>query len=127
MNIDISLLILRIGFGGTMLFAHGMPKLLSFSERMDQFPDPFGVGSPISLGMAIFAEVFCAAAVMLGLWTRFAAIPLIVTMSVAAFQIHAADPFGKKELAIMYLFAYLALAASNGGKFALDRIQFRSR
>ncbi|MCB0393938.1 MAG: DoxX family protein [Bdellovibrionales bacterium] len=127
MKTDLGLLVLRLGFGGTMLFSHGIPKLLSFSEKMDQFPDPIGLGSPVSLALAIFAEALCSAAVALGLWTRFACIPLIVTMSVAAFQIHAADPFQKKELALMYLIAFVGLALTNGGKYALDRIQIRAR
>ena len=46
---QISLLVLRLYFGGMMLFAHGWPKLMSFSQKAAVFPDPLGVGSELSL------------------------------------------------------------------------------
>jgi putative oxidoreductase len=49
-----------------------------------------------------------------------ATIPLIITMSVAAFVAHGADPFGKKELALLYLVIYLFLLFAGSGKFSID-------
>lgn len=106
-----------------MLFAHGLPKLMGFSEKAAMFPDPIGLGSQVSLGLAIFAEVFCAAAVVLGLWTRFTVIPLLVTMAIAFFNIHALDPFAKKEKAFLYLIGFLILVATDTGKYGLDHIK----
>ena len=63
---DFGKLILRIGFGATMLLAHGWPKLANFSQSMNTFPDPLGIGNSLSLGLAIFAEVLCALLVALG-------------------------------------------------------------
>ena len=48
-------------------------------------------------------------------------IPLIITMVIAAFVIHAKDPFGNKEMAILYLGAYLAIALLGPGKWSADR------
>ena len=39
-----------------MLYAHGWPKLASFSEKSGGFPDPLGIGSPASLTLAVFAD-----------------------------------------------------------------------
>ena len=108
-----------------MLFAHGLPKLLNFSEKAMNFPDPLGVGAQLSLSMAIFAEVFCAAAIMVGLWTRFAAVPLAITMCVAAFIVHADDPFRKQEFALLYLVPLITLIFTDGGRYALDKIQLK--
>lgn len=117
---SVGLLILRIGFGGVMLVAHGLPKLQNFGEIAPRF-DPIGLGGTVSLSLAIFAELICAGLLVIGLGTRLAAIPLIVTMLVAAFVAHAEDPWQKKELAVMYLTAYTALLAAGGGMFSLDR------
>ncbi len=123
---DTGLLLMRLGFGGLMLLFHGAPKLLGFSENVLIFPDPLGVGSQFSLILAIFAEVFCAAAVVLGLLFRFALVPLIVTMGVAFILVHGADPFVKKELSAVYLTAFTSMLFLGPGTLSLDSV-FRSR
>src|SRR5688572_1847800 len=99
---DIGLLLLRVGIGAMMLFTHGLPKLMSFSEKAADFPDPLGVGSTVSLSLAILGEVVGSICVMLGLFTRVGAVPLAITMLVAAGIIHAHDPWDRKEFALLY-------------------------
>lgn len=117
---NVGLLVLRVFFGLAMAFSHGLPKLAGFGDKMDVFPDPIGLGSPIALALVVFAEFFCALAVSIGLFTKYSLVPLVVTMLVAAFVIHGADPFGKKEMALCYLFAYVALFLLGPGKYSVD-------
>ena len=117
---DVGVLVLRLFFGLTMAFAHGLPKLSGFGDMMNTFPDPIGLGSPIALGLAVFAEFFCALAVAVGLFTRLNTIPLIITMFVAAFIIHGDDPFKKMELALCFLAAYVGIFCTGGGKYSVD-------
>ncbi len=119
-RIDLSLLIIRIVFGASMVIGHGWGKLMSYGERLDSFPDPLGLGSPISLTLAVFAEFFCAVAVVIGFATRFAVIPLIITMLVAIFVVHISDPFSRMEKAILFLFPYIALLISGPGRYSID-------
>jgi len=116
---DLGLLILRLSLGGMML-THGLPKLLNFSERANSFADPIGLGSSFSLFLAVGAEVGCSLLLILGAFTRLAVLPLMVTMLVAALIVHSADPFAKKEMALLYFFPYLTLLLTGPGKFALD-------
>ena len=118
-RVHVALLFSRLVFGGMMLLAHGIPKISGFPNP--GFPDPFGVGATVSMGLAIFAETICALFVCLGLWTRLALIPLIVTMLTAVFIIHGDDPFQKMELGLMYLFAYIAIFIAGPGEYAVDR------
>ena len=119
---DIALLILRLTSGGLML-THGIPKLMKFfSATPIKFADPLGVGIIASLTLAVFAEFICALGLIAGFKTRFCALTLAITMFVAAFVVHFADPFGRKEKAIVYLSMYLALVFSGAGGFSLDRI-----
>jgi putative oxidoreductase len=117
---DIGLLILRLAMGGTML-VHGLPKMMNFAEYSTKFPDPIGLGSQISLILAIFAEVFCALLVIIGFKTRYVVVPLIITMLVAFFIVHGADPFREKELAFLYLLGYISIAFTGAGKYSVDR------
>jgi len=118
---DIGLLLLRLTFGGIMIINHGWPKLMKFfGEGPIQFADLFGIGVTASLVLAVFSEVLCAGLLALGLFTRQAAIPLIVTMLIAAFYIHFADPFAKKEMAILYLISYTVIFLMGAGRYSLD-------
>ncbi|RIJ48714.1 DoxX family protein [Maribellus luteus] len=116
-----SLLILRVGTGAFML-THGYPKLQRLLSGEFQFADPFGLGPGISLGLTVFAEFFCSILLILGLGTRLATIPLIVTMSVAAFIAHGADPFARKEMALLYLLSFVVLLFSGPGKISADQL-----
>lgn len=121
-SLDFALLILRIAIALLML-SHGIAKLntlLAGGEII--FPDPIGVGSVLSLVFAVFAEVFCSALILIGLATRLAVLPLMVTMLVAVFVIHAADGMEEKELALHYLLAYLVLLFAGSGKFSADSL-----
>jgi len=117
---DFVLLIVRIAVAAFML-THGYPKLMKLLAGGEiQFADPFGLGMYFSLVLAVFAEFFCSILVGLGIGTRLAAIPLIITMSVAAFIAHGSDPFGRKELALLYLVVYVFLLFTGSGKFSVD-------
>jgi putative oxidoreductase len=121
-SLDFGLLILRVGFAAIIL-THGWGKLsVVLSGAEIQFGDPIGLGMATSFYLAIFAEVFCAILVMLGLFTRLALIPLIITMAVACFVVHSADPFSKQEPSLMFLIAFVFLLFSGPGRFSIDSI-----
>ena len=120
---DTGLLILRLGFGGMML-PHGYSKLLKlFSGGEIHFYNFLGIGETFSLILAVIAEFLCAIMIIIGVNTRLAAIPLAVSMAAAAFMVHAGDPWAKKEMAIIYLIGYLAIAFLGSGKYSLDGLK----
>ena len=126
-SMDMALLVVRITVAGLML-AHGLPKLeMLLSGDPVQFPAVFGLSAASSLALAIFAEVVCSVLILVGLGTRLAVIPLIFTMLVAAFYIHSADPFARKEPAILYLLPYVMLLLAGSGKYALDHLLQQKR
>jgi putative oxidoreductase len=147
---DVGLLILRVAAGGLML-THGWPKfqqVLSGAPFQDGFmwADPIGVGPGLSLILAASAEFLAAAMIVLGLLTRAATLPLIVTMVVASLVVHggmasaaaelaatSTDPEvikaqleeatlqrQKMELPLLYALAYLTLLFTGAGRISLD-------
>jgi putative oxidoreductase len=120
---EVGLLLIRL-LSGSMMLTHGIPKIgRLLGDGPVKFADPFGLGPEISLVMVIFAEIGCAGLVMIGFKTRWATIPLMITMLVAAFYAHWADPFGKKELPLLFFTAFLSILISGPGKFSLDQFK----
>jgi putative oxidoreductase len=118
-SIDIALLISRVGIAGLML-THGIPKLQSLNESPVKFMDFLGMGETISLGLVILAEVVCSVFILLGFGTRLAVIPIMITMLVAVFHVHGADPFAKQEMGLHFLLAYIFLLIMGSGKYSMD-------
>lgn len=119
-NIDLALFLLRLTVGILML-THGMGKFTTlFGDEPIKFADPIGLGEPASLVLAVFAEVLCSILLIFGIATRLAAIPLLITMMVAFFIVHANDELGHKELPLIYLMIYLCLAITGAGKISVD-------
>ena len=117
---DLGLLIMRLGAGGMML-THGIPKLTRlFGDEPIKFMDFIGIGPVASLSLAVFAEFFCSILLIIGFKTRLAVIPLMITMLTAAFVAHAADPFGRKELPLLYFTIFVGILIFGGGKFSID-------
>jgi putative oxidoreductase len=110
---------LRIVIGFLMLTLHGWPKYQNYSAMANSFPDPLGVGSPVSLGLVIFAEMFCSILLISGTFVRLAAIPLMITMGIATFVIHINDPISKIELPFIYLVIYGVIFLNGSGRWAL--------
>ena len=97
--ISVILLAVRIVFG-ILMMNHGIDKWANYQELSTVFPDPLGIGSPLSLGLAIFGELACSMAFIIGFLYRLAMIPMIFTMCVAFFIVHGNDPFAVKRTCI---------------------------
>ncbi len=114
-----AMLLLRLA-SGLLMMMHGYDKLVHFADYKSKFMNFLGLGSTTSLLLVIFAEFFCALFIVLGLFTRLAAIPLIIAMGVALFSAHKGDFFGEGEMASIYLGAYLCLLLVGPGKISVD-------
>lgn len=118
---NIATLVLRLGFGILMIPQHGLPKLLEFSTRKLDFMSFMGLGSTVSLSLAIFAELFCSILLILGLCTRLAIIPLLIT-TLVIMNLHQWEFFGKYELVPAFMFGYIAILLLGPGKYSLDAV-----
>ena len=118
---NIGLLFLRLGVG-ILMANHGYDKLVHFSEYQPQFMDFMGLGKGLSLGLTVFAELFCSVLLIIGLFTRLATIPLIILTLVIIFKASNADIFGKAEIATLYLTVYTALLFTGAGRWSIDNM-----
>lgn len=119
---DIILLAVRVFVGFAML-SHGFPKLQMLLEGSKiEFYDFLGLGPLVTLILTVVAEFACSILLILGLFTRISLGFLIFTMVIAAFVVHGADPFEKREMSLIYLSVYLLLMAFGAGKISVDHM-----
>lgn len=116
---SVVLLALRTTFS-MMFLTHGLKKWEAFETLQNNFPDPIGIGSHFSLMLAIFAEVYCSIALVLGFLHRLILLPMISTMIVAICFIHNGHPFAESELAFAYLLVFVAIYILGVGKYSAD-------
>ena len=116
----IGLFLLRFTFSAMMLF-HGIPKLLNLIQGTLMKSDPISIGVLATTILVVIAEAICPMLIIIGYKTRLASIPVIITMGVAAFIVHGGDPIGVKEKALLFLFAFVAIALLGAGKHSVDR------
>ncbi|WP_346236635.1 DoxX family protein [Niabella insulamsoli] len=121
-SVSMALLLLRVVAGSSMLMNHGLKKISNFNNIVIKgFADPFHIGTKASLGLTVFAEVFCAALIILGLLTRLASLPLIMAMTVALFFAHGGELYGEGESAGMFLTIFIVIFLMGPGKYSLDK------
>ena len=123
---DFGLLWLRV-LTGLGLIVHGWLKLAAGVETFAaNAVDPIGFPYPMIFAwLAVATEVLGGFFFILGLWTRWAAVPVVFMMSVAAFSPLSPAAFigsGKpsKELALAYLVASVAVLLLGAGRWAVD-------
>ena len=116
---DIGLLVLRLTVSSMMLI-HGYGKLLKVLSGNWRFANPIGIGAGPSLILTTAAEFFCMLLLIVGFKTRLAVLPPLITMLVAALVVHSGDPWGDKELAVLYASIFSVLLITGAGNLSLD-------
>ncbi|HAO45760.1 MAG TPA: DoxX family protein [Ferruginibacter sp.] len=117
--VNAAMLLLRLGFG-ILMMNHGYDKLIHFSEYKDQFINFLGMGKTFSLALVVFAEFFCSLFLILGLFTRLATIPIIITMCVVIFNINNGQVFAQHESPALYVAGLLVLLIVGPGRISVD-------
>lgn len=106
---------------GLLFLAHGTAKLLQW-PYIDMFKDGVPITSLFGIGGIL--EIVGGILIVLGLFTRFVAFVLSGMMAVAYFMFHASAGIypiiNGGELAILYCFIFLYLAAQGPGSLSLD-------
>ena len=112
--------VLRI-MSGLLLLQHGTTKYLNFPVG------PMNNASPMTMsGVAGLFELVGGPLLVFGLFTRPVAFILSGMTAVAYFYAHAPRGFfpllNTGELAALYCFVFLYLAAAGGGAWSVDRL-----
>ncbi len=111
---------LRVITGVLMLVLHGMGKMPP-SEKFIEGVTNLGFPAPVLFAWAAgIAESIGAFFLIIGLFTRPSALLLSLTMFVAAFGRHLADPLDVKEKSLLYLVIVLVFVVRGAGRWSID-------
>ena len=122
-RIDAGLLVLRLTIG-VLLLMHGVSKVQHGIAWMSGPISSVGLPTYVAYGVDI-GEILAPLLLIIGLWTRLAAVVIMIDMIMAIFLVRHAD-IGKIgmsggwaiELEALFLFGALAIALAGGGRFA---------
>jgi len=107
---------------GFLFVAHGTQKLFNSPAS----PQDAAVPVMSFMGFAGILELIGGGLIFFGLFTRPVAFVLSGMMAVAYFMAHSPQAFlplvNKGELAVLYCFVFLYLAAAGGGQWSLDNL-----
>jgi putative oxidoreductase len=118
---NLGLTLLRIFTGVSLMMAHGVGKIPP-SEGLITRTGEMGFPVPVVFAWAAgLAEFVGGAFLALGFVTRLSSFFIAFTMATALLRVHFADPFGKQELAFLYLFIALAFMFKGAGDWSIDR------
>ncbi len=125
-TLDIGLFILRLAVGGLMLF-HGIAKINQGVEMIKPMLATKGLPEWSVYGLYI-AEVLAPVMILLGIWTRLAAVTILIDMVMAVFLVHSNDIFSLNkagawaiEIEAFYFVTALALCFTGAGIYRLKK------
>jgi putative oxidoreductase len=121
---DVGKLILRVVLGGLILF-HGISKVINGPGSILGLVTKAGM--PEAAGYLVYAgEVLAPLLLILGLWTRAAALIVVINMAIAVLLVHTSQFFTLSktggwalELQAMYFFTALAVAFLGAGRYSI--------
>ena len=122
------LLLLRLALG-LIFFTHGYPKLAHAGAGMQSFFVEHGLPGYF-VYIAGVLEVFGGMLLVLGLFTRGAALLLAIEMGVAIWKVHSAGGYlavHNYEFPLAILAASFALATVGAGRLSLDHPLFEGK
>ncbi|MGY2284324.1 DoxX family protein [Pseudomonas gingeri] len=116
---DLGWLFLRVSAGLFLLWVHGLPKLLHYSSELQNIEDPFHLGADLTLGLAIFAEVFCPLMIIAGVLVRLACLPILCVLWVALLIVHPQWTIAEGQFGWLLLILFTSLLIAGPGRLAL--------
>ena len=129
-NLSMGILLIRIIIGVLMAF-YGYQKLINFetmaaTDFWSKEVSFLGMTGKIPLALTVFAELFCSLFLILGLFTKWALVPLLICMGyiiacIAKFEvIYSGDNGIEMNTAFIYFIIYLSIFLTGPGNYSLD-------
>ena len=117
---SVGLLVSRIPWCMALFYFHGLEKVTGYGTMVEHFRNPLGLGTHFTLAYALVADAVCSTVILLGIFTRPAAVILFVNLMVAMIFIHPWE-----ERLLLYNAFYLMILLAGPGRYSLDAFIFK--
>ncbi len=118
---DLGLLFLRGSGALFLLWVHGLPKLLNYSEQLKLIEDPFHLGAHVTLLLAIFAEVLCPLLIIAGVLVRLACLPILAVLLIAMVVVHPEWTLFEGQFGWLLLIIFTSVLIAGPGRLVVSR------
>lgn len=129
---DVGLLVLRIALG-VLILLHGLAKVTGGPGFIESVVAKAGLPPVLAYGVYI-GEVLAPVLLIVGLWTRIAALVVAINMLFAVGLVHMAELWTRNqtggwslELQGMFLATAIAVALLGAGRYSIDGARGRTR
>ena len=119
-QVSLGLLFLRL-FGGALLIqgrAWAWTEMIHVNGPL--FVNPLGSGGEFTWILTLFSEFLCTILVMLGIFTRFTAVPPLVVMLVMALALPSGTVWSVRETYLLYALPFFVLTFTGPGEYSVD-------
>ena len=116
---DLGLLFLRVSGALFLLWVHGLPKWLNYSEQLKLIEDPFHLGAHVTLLLAIFAEVLCPLLIIAGVLVRLACLPILAVLLIAMLVVHPQWTLFEGQFGWLLLIIFTSVLIAGPGRLVL--------
>ncbi|CRM57750.1 DoxX family protein [Pseudomonas sp. 58 R 12] len=118
---DLGLLFLRGSGALFLLWVHGLPKLLNYSEQLQLIEDPFHLGAHITLLLAIFAEVLCPLLIIAGVLVRLVCLPILAVLLIAMLVVHPEWTLLEGQFGWLLLIIFSSVLVAGPGRLVVSQ------
>ena len=122
-TLDYAMLFFRIAISLELIIVHGLKKV-GIGGISEVVPNPFGIPQFLNETLAIAANLLFPQLIIVGLFTRYATIPILAVTLTGYFIVHGNDPLLVRDIPFMFSLGYGLIAIVGPGKYSLDHYFF---
>jgi putative oxidoreductase len=121
------MLVFRFLVSVEMIVAHGLKKIGIGVRTAEIVPNPFNLPEVLNQSFAVASNILFPVFIILGLFTRLSAIPVLAVTLTGYFVQHWHDSVLDKDMPYMYSVAFLLILSLGPGKYSIDYLFYRSK
>ena len=119
---NIALLLFRSIISLELIIVHGLKKLGIGVAVPEVVPNPFGMPETLNFIFAASANILFPFFIILGIFTRLSALPVLAVTLTGYFIVHGGDPLPERDIPFMYSLCFLLILFLGPGKYSLDKV-----
>lgn len=115
-----AMLLFRVGVSLQLMLVHGFKKVGIGVDTAEQIPNPLNLPETINEYFAIGSNLIAPVFIIIGLFTRIAALPVLAVTLTGFFVLHWNDSLLVKDVPLIYSFVFLLICILGPGKYSFD-------